>query len=131
VVNESGLQPMLDALSFERAVLSELPMERQIGLFRQADIVVAPHGAGLAHIAWCKPGTKVIEFFPNPEGPRGRVRNATYDYWLLSQLLELDYSCHLAGPIETRDDGFSIDETLLTHAIEQALAKTPPSIKQA
>jgi hypothetical protein len=122
VLNEKRLLPMLEALGFERAVLGDLPIARQVALFRQAEIVVAPHGAGLAHIAWCKPGTKVIEFFPDPDGPRGRVRNATYDYWLLSQLLGLDYSCHLAGPIETRDDGFSIDEALLMRALEGALA---------
>lgn len=129
VRNEKRLQPMLDVLGFERAVLADLSMERQVKLFRQADIVVAPHGAGLAHIAWCKPGTKVIEFFPDPDGPRGRVRNATYDYWLLSQLLGLDYSCHLAGPIETSDDGFSIDEALLTRALEEALSGAQPRIE--
>jgi hypothetical protein len=131
VVNERRLTPMLEALGFERALLGDLPIARQVALFRQAEIVVAPHGAGLAHIAWCKPGTKVIEFFPNPEGPRGRVRNATYDYWLLSRLLGLGYSCHLAGPIETGDDGFSIDEALLTRALEEALAGARPSIEQA
>jgi hypothetical protein len=127
VLNERRLLPMLQALGFERAVLGDLPIARQVALFRQADIVVAPHGAGLAHIAWCKPGTKVIEFFPSPDGPRGRVRNATYDYWLLSQLLGFDYSCHLAGPIETRDDGFSIDEALLARALEESLGGRAPS----
>ncbi|MFZ1109104.1 MAG: glycosyltransferase family 61 protein [Rhodomicrobium sp.] len=131
VLNEKRLLPMLEALGVERAVLGDLPMERQVALFRQAGIVVAPHGAGLAHIAWCKPGTKVIEFFPGPDGPRGRARNATYDYWLLSRLLGLDYSCHLAGPVETRDDGFSIDEALLRRALEAALAGAPSSNEQA
>ena len=123
VLNEKSLIPKLEALGFQRAVLGDLPIARQVALFRQAEIVVAPHGAGLAHIAWCKPGTKIIEFFPGPDGPRGRVRNATYDYWLLSQLLGLDYSCFLAGPVETRNDGFSINADLLTSALEEALAR--------
>ena len=118
VLNENSFMPKLELLGFQRVILAELPIALQIALFRQAEIVVAPHGAGLAHIAWCKPGTKIIEFFPSPDGPRGRVRNATYDYWLLSQLLGLDYSCCLAGPIETRNDGFSIDEALLTSTVE-------------
>jgi hypothetical protein len=122
VLNEKRLLPRLEALGFERAVLGDLPIARQVALFRQADIVVAPHGAGLAHIAWCKPGTRIVEFFPSPDGPRGRVRNATYDYWLLSQLLGLDYACHFAGPIETRDDGFSIEEALLASVLEEAIA---------
>jgi hypothetical protein len=123
VLNEKRLLPRLESLGFERAVLGALPIAEQVALFRRAEIVIAPHGAGLAHIAWCKPGTKIVEFFPSPDGPRGLVRNATYDYWLLSQLLGLDYSCHFGGPIETSDDGFSIDESLLMRALEEAVAE--------
>jgi len=123
VLNEKSFMPKLESLGFQRAILAEMPIARQIALFRQAEIVVAPHGAGLAHIAWCKPGTKIIEFFPSPDGPRGRVRNATYDYWLLSQLLGLDYTSQLGGPIETRNDGFSIDGDLLTSTIEVTMAR--------
>jgi DUF971 family protein len=126
VLNEKSLLPKLGAMGFRRVQLAGLPIARQVALFRQAGIVVAPHGAGLAHIAWCKPGTKIVEFFPSPDGPRGRVRNATYDYWLLSQLLGLDYTCRLAGPVETRDDGFSVGEDLLTSTIEEAIAEPHP-----
>ena len=131
VLNEQRLIPKLEALGFQRAVLGDLPIPRQVALFRQAEIIVAPHGAGLAHIAWCRPGTKIIEFFPSPDGPRGRVRNASYDYWLLSQLLRLDYTCRLAGPVETRDDGFSIDEGLLVNTIEEAIARPKLEAAQA
>jgi len=131
VLNEKSFTPKLEALGFRRVFLADEPIARQVSLFRQAEIVVAPHGAGLAHIAWCKPGTKIVEFFPSPEGPRGRVRNATYDYWLLSQLLGLDYTCQLAGPIETRNDGFSIDEDLLTGTIKTAIAGPKMQIAQS
>ena len=123
VLNEASFMPKLEALGFQRVLLGGLPIARQVSLFRQAEIVAAPHGAGLAHIAWCKPGTKIIEFFPSPGGPRGRVRNATYDYWLLSQLVGLDYSCMLGGPVETRNDGFGIDGDLLTSAMAEAIAR--------
>jgi hypothetical protein len=123
VLNEKSFMPKLESRGFQRAILGELPIAQQVALFSQAEIVVAPHGAGLAHIAWCNPGTKIVEFFPSPYGPRGLVRNATYDYWLLSQLLGLDYSCRLAGPIETLNDAFSIDEDLMTSAVEEALAR--------
>ena len=130
VLNEKSFMPSLEALGFQRAVLGELPIAQQVALFKNAEIVIAPHGAGLAHIAWCKPGTKIIEFFPSPDGPRGLVRNATYDYWLLSQLLGLDYTCRLGGPVETRNDGFSIDEDLLTSTIKEALAGPKAQIAQ-
>ena len=128
-MNEKSFMPKLESLGFQRAVLGELPIARQVALFKNAEIVVAPHGAGLAHIAWCKPGTKIIEFFPSPYGPRGLVRNATYDYWLLSQLLDLDYTCRLAGPVETRNDGFRIDADLLTRSIEEAVSR--PKVETA
>lgn len=123
VLNEESFMPKLEALGVTRVVLGKLPIARQVSLFREAEIVIGPHGAGLAHIAWCKPSTKIIEFFPSPDGPRGCVRNASYDYWLLSNLLGLDYTCALAGPIETGNDGFSIDEAQLTNSIEEAIAQ--------
>lgn len=33
--------------------------------FREAEIVVGPHGAGLSNIAVCRPGTKVLELTPS------------------------------------------------------------------
>lgn len=114
VLNEDSLLPLLEAQCIGRVCLSGLPLATQVRLFRDAELIVAPHGAGLAHIAWCKPGTRVIEFFPDPNGPRGRVKNASSDYWLISQLRDLSYSCHLAGPVETRADGFRISEELIS-----------------
>ncbi len=130
VLNEKSLLPSLEAFGVQPVMLAKQPIARQIALFRRAGMIVAPHGAGLAHIAWCRPGTKIVEFFPSPGGPRGRVRNATYDYWLLSQLLGLDYACCLAGPVETRDDGFQIGEAVLTRAIEDAIASAKLEIAQ-
>jgi hypothetical protein len=118
VLNEESLIAALQSRGFARVVLSRMPIARQVRLFRSAEAVVAPHGAGLAHIAWCRPGTKIIEFFPSPDGPGRRAKNASSDYWLISQLRNLSYACHLAGKIETRSDGFTISETLLAAALD-------------
>jgi hypothetical protein len=123
VVNEKAILPTLEALGFERVTLSGLPIGEQVRLFRHAEAIVAPHGAGLAHIAWCKPGTKVVEFFPSPDGPRGRVKNASSDYWLISQMRGLAYSCGLAGPVRNRSDGFRIEEQTLLRALDDAAIK--------
>jgi hypothetical protein len=120
VLNEDDLIPVLEARGFRRVVLAGLPIERQIALFRRAEAVVAPHGAGLAHIAWCQPGTKIVEFFPNPSGARGRVKNASSDYWLISQLRRLFYRGHIGGQVDTRLDGFSIPLQLLEAVLDQA-----------
>ncbi|MGO9172308.1 MAG: glycosyltransferase family 61 protein [Rhodomicrobium sp.] len=120
VRNEDSLLPILEARGIHRVTLKGLPLARQVQLFRQAEAVVAPHGAGLAHSAWCKPGTKIIEFFPSPYGPYGKVKNATANMWLIAMQRALDYSCYLAGPPETRSDGFTIPEDLLLQTLQDA-----------
>jgi Glycosyltransferase 61 len=120
VSNEDRLMAILESRGFTRVTLGGMPMARQVQHFRQAEAIVAPHGAGLAHLAWCKPGTKAIEFFPGLGGPRGRVRNATANMWLIAQQRELDYRCYFAGPPETRDDAFTIPEELMIRALGAA-----------
>jgi capsular polysaccharide biosynthesis protein len=41
-------------------------MAWQAFLFRAADVVVAPHGAGLAASMFCRSGTRVLEVLPDP-----------------------------------------------------------------
>jgi hypothetical protein len=125
VSNEDRIAPLLEARGFSRVILKGMPVAAQVRLFREAEAVAAPHGAGLAHTAWCSPGTKVIEFFPSLHGPRGRVKNASADMWLIAMQRALDHRCYLAGPPEGRTDSFAIPENLLLHALDEA-SLTPP-----
>ena len=52
----------------EKVTLSEMPAAAQLALFREAALIVAPHGAGLANLAWVPPGGSLVEFFP-PDHP--------------------------------------------------------------
>jgi hypothetical protein len=119
VQNEESILPVLEARGFERVILKGLPMATQVQYFRQAEAIIGPHGAGLAHTAWCKPGTKVIEFFPGMGGPRVG-RNPGTGMWLIAIQRGLDYRGHLAGPPETKDDSFAIPEDLLIGALDAA-----------
>jgi hypothetical protein len=120
VSNEDRILPLLEAHGFSRVILKGMPAAAQIRLFREAEAVAAPHGAGLAHTAWCAPGTKIIEFFPSPDGPRGRVKNASADMWLIAVQRGLDHRCYLAGPPEGRTDSFAIPGDLLLRALDEA-----------
>lgn len=48
---------------FEKVSLSQLSVAEQIESMRSAGIVVGPHGAGLANVVFCAPGTKLVEIF--------------------------------------------------------------------
>lgn len=120
VRNEGRIVSILEERGFQRVTLRGMPIAQQVQLFRQAEAVVGPHGAGLAHTAWCKPGTKVIEFFPGLGGPHGGPKNATANMWLIAMQRGLEHSCYLAGPPESRADAFTIPEALLLHALEAA-----------
>jgi hypothetical protein len=61
VRNESDVRRMMESFGFCTLVLGLLPLRTQIGLFRGAQIVVGVHGAGMANLAFCRPGTTVLE----------------------------------------------------------------------
>ena len=65
VRNEDEIYGMLEARGFEFVHAEKLGFRQQVGMFAEAEAVVAPHGAGLANLAFCAPGTKVIELFPS------------------------------------------------------------------
>ena len=61
VMNESRLEAALATRGFESVTLAEHSFTEKVRLFASADVIVAPHGAGLACIAFCSPGTAVVE----------------------------------------------------------------------
>jgi len=64
VTNEPAVIDMLSRHGFDAVEPAGVPFRQQAGLFRSADVVVAPHGAALANLMFCRPGTRVLEFFP-------------------------------------------------------------------
>ena len=65
--------------------LETLSLAAQAALFRQAELVVAPHGAGLTNLVFAPPGCRVVEL----------VMDA-YQHWAfrrLAALGNLDYDC--------------------------------------
>lgn len=83
LLNEGELTAMLTAYGFKVVAPETLPVRQQISLFAEADAIVAPHGAGLANLAFCAPGAKVIELF-------SPVYTPGY-YWIISNNRSLEY----------------------------------------
>lgn len=65
IANEEILLPVLRDYGIQVVKLEELTFGEQIGLFNEAEVVVAPNGSGLANLVFCSKGTTVIEIFPN------------------------------------------------------------------
>jgi len=64
VTNEPEIVALLQEHGFESVLLEKVAFRDQVSLFRDAEIVVAPHGGGLANLVFCNPGTTVVELFP-------------------------------------------------------------------
>ena len=65
VLNEDDLVSRLQKYGFEVYCLSNLSLHQQIDLFHSAEIVVAPHGAGLSNLLFSEKA-RVLELHPPP-----------------------------------------------------------------
>jgi capsular polysaccharide biosynthesis protein len=65
VHDEPRLIDALQERGFREVLLETMSLQEQIRTFRAARFVVAPHGAGLANLAFCERGGHVIELFNN------------------------------------------------------------------
>ena len=83
VTNEAELWSALAECGFVHVALEDLPWHRQIAAMRAARVIVAPHGAGLANLVFCEPGTRVVEL----------VNRAYFNpvFWRVAALVGLDY----------------------------------------
>jgi len=70
VLNESELMARLTPMGFKRYYLEDVSMQEQVRLFRNASMVVGPHGSGLVNLVYCRPGTHVVEI-GTPVRPSG------------------------------------------------------------
>lgn len=59
--NVDELSPLLKDHGIELVKLSGMSISRQAELFRDAELVIANHGAALANLVFCQPGTRVLQ----------------------------------------------------------------------
>jgi capsular polysaccharide biosynthesis protein len=65
--NEDAVEASLAARGFRCVTFTGVPYAAQARLVRDAAVIVAPHGAGLAHLLLARPGTAVFEMVPGTE----------------------------------------------------------------
>lgn len=81
--NEQALIRILEGFGCRTVYMEQHSVADAARIFSSCDIVVAPHGAGLANLVFCRPGTKVVELFA--------PRYVNLCYWAISQHAGLDY----------------------------------------
>ncbi len=84
VINEEKLIELLHQFGFVRYTLEDMSLWEQIQLFSSAEIVIAPHGAGLTNIIFSQKPITVIEFVNPWVSPH---------YYLISTILGFTYWC--------------------------------------
>lgn len=111
VGNEAEIMARLAPLGFEMIVPGRMSLEEQIVAFAGAEMVVAPHGAANASIAFCPPGTPFLELVP--------AGNRSALYWMQANVGGLPY-----GRLVCAEDrpGVSMiaDPLRLAHMVTQA-----------
>ena len=83
LIEEDSLVKELSKIGFTVVHLEHMHWSEQIKIFSSASFIVAPHGAGLSNLIFCKEGTKVVEIF-NPQ-------YVHWCYWQLSSIKDLLY----------------------------------------
>ncbi len=64
LVNNAEIKKFLISKGFKVLKLSRYSFKKQINYFKNAKVIIGPHGAGFANLAFCKKNTKVIEIKP-------------------------------------------------------------------
>lgn len=83
ITNETEILQVLNEYGFKIISPESMSVQKQIEVFHSAKIVIGAHGAGLANLVFCEPGTRVIELFASSY--------IEPHYWLISRLMNLDY----------------------------------------
>jgi len=110
IKNATEIDALCAAYGFNKFIATSLNFREQFQTFQQSSVILGVHGAGLANILFCRPGTTIVEIFP-----RTFIKST---YLWLARRLNCEYIPYIAG------DGdywqrFSLD----ARDFEQRLAK--------
>lgn len=97
-VEYQGLPIVIQSIDFVN-----LPLQEQMQIMLDSDVVISMHGAGMVNVMWTKPGTLVVEIFP--------AKRKRWGYRNLCQFLDCDWHEFRGGKdIPTGKDANSNDK---------------------
>ncbi|WP_156629468.1 glycosyltransferase family 61 protein [Methylobacterium sp. Leaf85] len=99
LINESEIEKEANEFGFIVQELSSIPLWHQIAIARHAHTIMGPHGAGLSHSVFAKPGSKIVELLPIRDGtyqPRlnfirlSHIKGHQHVVWYENQKIGID-----------------------------------------
>ncbi|GGA21541.1 glycosyltransferase 61 family protein [Okeania sp. KiyG1] len=112
VINESDVAEFLSKFGIKSVTLTSMSVAEQALLLASAQVVIAPHGAGLTNLLFCNSGTKVIELM-SPDAVRPC-------YYHLSNHCSLDYYYLLGESVDAAKQDMIINIDLLSDLMKLA-----------
>jgi len=111
IQNEAGFEGFLAGMGFRTVITEELSVPEQIRLFRDAEVVVSAHGAGLTNLIYCKTGAAILELMPENGWKPPHFAN-------LCKSAELRHSIiHCGGKFD--DEEFVVDFMRVSDALKE------------
>lgn len=108
VKNELEILAVLNPMGFETVMLTGMTVAEQRDLFREAAVIVMPHGAGCANMIFAPDTAKIIEFVP---------RSYQHSmFWHIAKWSGQWYGRIVCEDTENKD--MHVDTTVLSCAIE-------------
>jgi capsular polysaccharide biosynthesis protein len=113
VRNFGQIEPVLKRLGFSIAVFDDVPLTQQIAAMSAAEYVIGEHGAGMANVQFCQPGTPVLEMF-NPSCIQPH-------FWSVASARGLRYGFIAGAHANGGTPGWNTDYIVDPGALEQAV----------
>ena len=117
LIGEEQIRHAFPDKDFALVYIEELSFVQQVQLFRNAEIIIAPHGAGLVNLVYANSSPVVIEIFP---GNR-KIRDASL-FYQVARAYELDYHLLVTRKLNEAQD-MLVDNYLLEQI--RAVIATP------
>lgn len=92
LINDEEIKKYLKNKGFKILKLSKLNFKQQVSIFKNCEIVIGPHGAGMANLIFCKKKTKVLEIknvgHPNKVYQKiSQLNNLEHQFIMLPKIL--------------------------------------------
>jgi hypothetical protein len=113
VLNHQEVAEYLTSIGVYCTDLSKASFSEQVNLAAHADLIIAPHGAGLANLVFSKPGTKVLEIFSNQQNQKC--------YRLIALKKGLTYHYLMADPVPIGDNPNHFDLVISLEKLKKGI----------